>query len=75
MLYGKYDVSVKCGKSRKYDIYVQCFYENVVFHAMKGSFSLQERFYETILQDICDQFVVSQFAKLIGKGSFICKSF
>ena len=34
MFYGKYDISVKCGKSRKYDIYVQRFYENVVFRAV-----------------------------------------
>ena len=33
-VYGKYDISVKCRKSRKCDIYVQCFYENVVFHAV-----------------------------------------
>ena len=32
--YGKYDIFVNCGKSRKYDIYVERFYENVVFHAV-----------------------------------------
>ena len=32
----KYDISVNCGKSRKYDIYVERFYENVVFHAVSN---------------------------------------
>ena len=32
----KYDISVNCGKSRKYDIYVDRFYENGVFHAVRG---------------------------------------
>ena len=32
---GKYDISGKCGKSRKYDIYVERFYENVAFHAVR----------------------------------------
>ena len=30
----KYDISVNCGKSKKY-IYVEHFYENVVFHEVK----------------------------------------
>ena len=34
LVLGKYDISVNWGKSRKYDIYVECFYENVVFHAV-----------------------------------------
>ena len=34
LVYGKYDISVNCGKSRKYDIYIERFYENVVFHAV-----------------------------------------
>ena len=34
MFYGKYDISFKCGKSRKYDIYVERFHENVVFYAV-----------------------------------------
>ena len=34
LVLGKYDISVNGGKSRKYDIYVECFYENVVFHAV-----------------------------------------
>ena len=32
--YEKYDISVNCGKLRKYDIYVECFYKNVLFHAV-----------------------------------------
>ena len=36
MFYGKYDFSVNCGKSRKYDIHVERFYENVVFHAVNN---------------------------------------
>ena len=36
MFYGKYDFSVNCGKSRKYDIHVERFYENAVFHAVNN---------------------------------------
>ena len=34
--YRKYDndISVNCRKSKKYDIYVDRFYENVIFHAV-----------------------------------------
>ena len=28
---------VNCGKSRKYDSYVERFYENIVFHAVQSS--------------------------------------
>ena len=34
----KYHISVNREKSRKYDIYVERFYENVVFHAVKDGF-------------------------------------
>ena len=30
----KHDISVKCGKLLKYDIYISHFYKNVVFHAV-----------------------------------------
>ena len=36
MFYEKYDVSVICGKPKIYDIYVERFYKNVVFHAVTG---------------------------------------
>ena len=30
----KNDISANCGKSRKYDIYIERFHENAVFHAV-----------------------------------------
>ena len=33
--HGKYDIFVNWGKSRKYDIYVEHFYKNVVVHAVQ----------------------------------------
>ena len=36
----KNDISIKCGKSRKYDIYVERFYENIV-----GTFEKEKWFF------------------------------
>ena len=45
--YGKYDISVNSGKSRKYDIYVERFYENIVFHAVVLIKSFIKSFFKT----------------------------
>ena len=54
---GKWDpISVNCRKSRKYGIYVERFYENVVFHAV----SFKDNIWDA---DFTDMQLISTFHK------------
>ena len=58
MFYGKYDISVNCGKSRKYDISVDRFYRNVVFHVVGGDKSFI-KYHNSKILDASIAFIVT----------------
>ena len=62
--YGKYDIFVNCGKSRKHDIYVERFYENIVFHAV-CFFLIKNR--SSRPEVFCEKVVLKNFTKFTGK--------